>query len=176
MSKKKQDLLECADALFYENGFHGVGLKRVVSEAGVALMTLYNHFDSKEDLILEVLSAREKRYFSFLNPAVEEGNTNDKTSFALGLGQSHIKWLGTESTNGCMFLRAKEEYAFENEEIVNQAIGHKKSIISFLQKHGFAQKEATQLALLFEGATSFAEVVGLEAAADELYNLIKKAF
>ena len=37
MSKKRQDLINHAERLFYENGFHSVGLKRVISEANVAL-------------------------------------------------------------------------------------------------------------------------------------------
>ena len=30
MSKKKQDLLEVAERLFYQHGFHGVGLKQII--------------------------------------------------------------------------------------------------------------------------------------------------
>ncbi len=66
MSEKRKQLLTTAEHLFYENGFHHVGLKRIVSDSGVALMTLYNHFPSKEDLILEVLKSRETRYLSLL--------------------------------------------------------------------------------------------------------------
>ncbi|HJF68792.1 MAG TPA: TetR/AcrR family transcriptional regulator, partial [Staphylococcus kloosii] len=36
MSKKKDDLLEVAERLFYENGFNGVGLKQIIKEANVA--------------------------------------------------------------------------------------------------------------------------------------------
>ena len=47
--QEKQDLLEVAERLFYEHGFRGVGLKQIIQEANVATMTLYNHFDSKEN-------------------------------------------------------------------------------------------------------------------------------
>lgn len=176
MSRKRQDLLEHAENLFYENGFHAIGLKRIVGEAGVALMTLYNHFDSKEALILEVLNNREKRYFSFLNTAVSGKNTNASTPIALLLAQSHIKWLRSEGSNGCMFLRAKEEYSFENEEIVNQVVAHKKSLISFSLASGLTQKHAIQLAMLFEGATALAEVHDLDEVANELNYLVETLF
>ncbi len=131
MSKKKQDLLQHAEILFYQNGFHAIGLKRIVNEAGVALMTLYNHFGSKEDLILEVLKNREMRYFSLLNAAVTRKITEGSLSIALLLAEAHMKWQRDHGTNGCMFLRAKEEYSFENEEIVGQVVAHKNNLISF---------------------------------------------
>jgi len=176
MSKKKQDLLQFAEILFYENGFHGVGLKRIVNEAGVALMTMYNHFDSKEELIIEVLTSREERYFSFLKADIENLNGEDTSSIASRLAQSHVNWLASHAANGCMFLRAKEEYSFENEGIVEQVIAHKKSFISFLQEHGFTLRQSTQLALLFEGSTALAEVIELQTVADDLYDLINMMF
>ncbi|CDQ39130.1 MULTISPECIES: TetR/AcrR family transcriptional regulator [Virgibacillus] len=176
MSKKKQDLLEHAEKLFYQNGFHAIGLKRIVHDAGVALMTLYNHFDSKEDLILEVLKNREKRYFSHLNSMAECRNTEGTVSVALLFAEAHIAWLSSSGTNGCMFLRAKEEYALENEEIVNQVIAHKKSFISFLVKQGFSHAHSIQLAMLFEGATSLSEILDVNDIAIQFRSLIKDSF
>ena len=40
MSTKKEDLLVAAEQLFYQHGFHAIGLKAIVQEADVALMTL----------------------------------------------------------------------------------------------------------------------------------------
>ncbi|TDL32782.1 TetR/AcrR family transcriptional regulator [Jeotgalibacillus sp. S-D1] len=176
MSKKRQDLVEHAEKLFYENGFHAIGLKRIVNEAGVALMTLYNHFDSKEALILEVLNNREKRYFSFLDAAVAGKSTRDIAQNAQLLAQSHIQWLRSDGTNGCMFLRAKEEYSFENEQIVNQAVAHKHSLRSYFLELGFSQKHAIQLAMLFEGATALAEVLDVDDVANELNNMTETLF
>ncbi|PPA70431.1 TetR/AcrR family transcriptional regulator [Jeotgalibacillus proteolyticus] len=176
MSRKRQDLMERAEVLFYENGFHGVGLKRVVSEAGVALMTLYNHFESKEDLIMAVLTGREERYFSLLNKAVEAENSDNQADIAMLLAKSHINWLRTEGKNGCMFLRAKEEYTFENEDIVNQVIAHKETLISFFQKHNITKNQAVQLTMLLEGATALAEVGDLENVENNLYSLVKMVF
>lgn len=51
MFKKIDDLLEVAGSIFYENVFNGMGLKQIIKEVNVATMTLYNHFDSKEQLI-----------------------------------------------------------------------------------------------------------------------------
>lgn len=54
-SQARQRLLETADRLFYQDGVRAVGIDRVIAEAGVAKMTLYTHFPSKDDLILAAL-------------------------------------------------------------------------------------------------------------------------
>ena len=58
MSQKKQEILSVAERLFYEHGFRGVGLKQIIQEANVATMTLYNHFESKDNLVAQVLKQR----------------------------------------------------------------------------------------------------------------------
>ncbi len=40
-------LISAADALFYAEGIHAVGIDRVLGEAGVAKASLYNHFASR---------------------------------------------------------------------------------------------------------------------------------
>lgn len=45
-------LIDTAADLFYERGLPNVGINEVTEHAGVARMTLYNNFDSKEALAL----------------------------------------------------------------------------------------------------------------------------
>lgn len=159
VSKKKQDLIEHAEQLFYNNGFHATGLKRIIQEANVALMTLYNHFDSKEDLILEVLKSREEKYFSILKAAV----SNSKGPIVLSLSEAHSAWIRKHDTNGCMFLRAKEEFSSnDGHEIVRYVNEHKSSLLNFFEELGFSYSEAAQLVLLFEGATALAETLDVD--------------
>ena len=47
-----------ADRLFYNEGVHAVGVKRVVEEASVTQVTLYRHFPSKDELISAYLERR----------------------------------------------------------------------------------------------------------------------
>lgn len=51
--------------LFHELGFRGVGVDTIAEEAGTNKMTLYRHFNSKDDLIVECLreAAAESRKF-----------------------------------------------------------------------------------------------------------------
>src|SRR5262249_62388843 len=70
-SEARKRILETADRLFYRDGLRAVGIDRIIAEAGVAKMSLYNHFPSKNDLILAVLKYREEAVLEFFRSAVE---------------------------------------------------------------------------------------------------------
>src|SRR5688572_6339230 len=70
-SPAKQRILETADRLFYEDGIRAVGIDRIIAEAGVAKMTLYAYFASKDDLIVAVLRHREGSVLEFFRSAME---------------------------------------------------------------------------------------------------------
>ena len=57
-SAARQQILEIASQLFYQKGTQNVGINEVVAQSGVAKRTLYRHFPSKDDLILEVMQHR----------------------------------------------------------------------------------------------------------------------
>ena len=47
----RERVLATASELFYRRGFSAVGVDEIVSQSGVAKMTLYRHFPSKDELI-----------------------------------------------------------------------------------------------------------------------------
>ena len=49
--KPRERILETAANLFYANGYRAVGIDRIIAESGVAKMSFYRHFPSKDDLI-----------------------------------------------------------------------------------------------------------------------------
>ncbi|WP_461610766.1 TetR/AcrR family transcriptional regulator [Cytobacillus kochii] len=174
MSKKKEQLLEKSEKLFDQHGFHTVGLKQIIKESNVALMTMYNHFASKEALILEVLRRREERYFDILENAI-----SNQGNLAIRLAEAHINWLRINGSNGCMFLRAREEYSLEpsfNSEIVGFTEQHKRRLIDFFTSKGLNSNEALRLELLFEGATALAEVFAIETVATEFHHSVSSLF
>ena len=101
MSQKKQDILSVAERLFYEYGFKGVGLKQIIQEANVATMTLYNHFESKDNLVAQVLKQRETRYWHYLDSHVEQHPEKPFISAVT----AHCQWLNDYSYKGDMFMR-----------------------------------------------------------------------
>ena len=61
-SDARQRIVETAERLFYAEGVRTVGIDRIIAESEVAKMTLYNHFPSKDDLILAVMQYREEKF------------------------------------------------------------------------------------------------------------------
>ena len=67
----RQRIIEVASRQFREQGVAAVGLAGIMSEAGLTNGAFYAHFDSKEDLVREVLSHTGFR--SKLSKAAESG-------------------------------------------------------------------------------------------------------
>jgi AcrR family transcriptional regulator len=51
-------ILETADRLFYGQGIRAIGVDTIAAEVGISKRTLYNHFPSKDALIVAYLSRR----------------------------------------------------------------------------------------------------------------------
>ena len=60
--RTREDILQAALALFLERGYHGTSMRQIAEQAGVALGGIYNHFASKEEIFLEVLTANHPIY------------------------------------------------------------------------------------------------------------------
>jgi len=54
ISAKKAAILQTALELIGENGFHGVPMSKIISNAGVAAGTIYHYFESKDAIIREL--------------------------------------------------------------------------------------------------------------------------
>ncbi len=55
-------ILDTAYALFARHGIQAVGVDEIIRRAGVAKATFYNHFASKDALVLAFLNLREERW------------------------------------------------------------------------------------------------------------------
>jgi AcrR family transcriptional regulator len=51
----RERILEAASDLFYRHGIRAVGVEAIAEAAGTNKMTLYRHFDSKDELVAEYL-------------------------------------------------------------------------------------------------------------------------
>src|SRR5262245_136156 len=57
----RERILATAHDLIYREGARAVGVDRIVAESGVAKMSLYRWFPSKDDLIVAVLETEERQ-------------------------------------------------------------------------------------------------------------------
>ncbi|QTN00300.1 TetR family transcriptional regulator [Sediminibacillus dalangtanensis] len=174
-SKKKEAILNTAEKLFYQHGFHSIGVKAILDQAGVAPMTLYYHFKSKEDVIKEILFRRENHYFEMLGEKINKSDGID--SYMTSLIQAHMDWIKAEGTNGCLFLRAKQEYEGINEEIAALSREHKKTLLNRIENDlkpfDVPGSFGVQLSIILEGLTSMAQIQGIEEVKEAATDLVK---
>jgi len=175
MSSKRETVLDTAEHLFYEEGFHATGIDRVVSEAGVARMTLYNHFASKEGLVESVLERRYRRYLDDLRDAVA---TRGDDCAVAALVARHNEWLRTRSQNGCIVLKAIGEFERHRPAIADRGRELKRELLTLIGEalsidgHGRNDGLAEGVLMILEGANALAPVLGSERVAARVESML----
>jgi AcrR family transcriptional regulator len=103
----KQRLLATASRLFYNEGIHGVGVDRIVTEARVTRATFYRHYPSKDALVEAYLRATHAE----LETAVKQLIADDDPRAAL---EALLDFIGYNANlpnfRGCHFINAAAEY------------------------------------------------------------------
>ena len=170
-SPARQRILDTADRLFYQEGCRAVGIDRIVAEAGVAKMTLYSHFASKDDLILAVLQQREAQVLQFFASATARHARREKD--AVGAFFAALKeWFESPGFRGCAFQNAAVELADPTHAGAHFVRDHKRRFADLLRRQveesvGRRSARTSQaIALLVEGAIMTAVVQGTSDAAD----------
>ena len=69
---KKQQILQAALKVFASKGFNGATINMIAKEAGIAKGLMYSYYDSKEQLLDELLTFGMKKAASFLYEDVAE--------------------------------------------------------------------------------------------------------
>jgi len=71
MVGNRENILDCAQHLFYEKGYDAVGVQEIVDVAGISKPTLYYYFKSKSGLLESLLECRLVDVHKNLKEAVE---------------------------------------------------------------------------------------------------------
>jgi AcrR family transcriptional regulator len=102
----RRRLLDTAIRLFYEGGIHAVGIDRIIAEAGVAKATFYNHFPSKDDLVVAYLEDMDR-----LGRAAVASLPRQPPRKMISAIMGRISGAVTAGGwRGCPFLNAAAEY------------------------------------------------------------------
>ena len=171
-SKKRDHLVGVARDLFYRHGFHATGVDTIIREAGVARMTLYKHFRSKEELILATLELQDQQFREWLVAAVER-RAKKPSDRLFAVFDAFGELFRSDGYSGCVFLKASGEYPGLQDPVHQLAVRHKQMIQSYLRglaaEVGAADPDtlSKQLVLLVDGAIATAQVIGRAGAADD---------
>ncbi|MEA5391027.1 TetR/AcrR family transcriptional regulator [Cyanobium gracile UHCC 0139] len=156
-SAKRDALLDTAEGLFARHGYRAVGIDTVLAAAGVAKMTLYKHFRSKEELIAAVLERRGNTIAGGLAERIAAA-PDDPGARLLAVFEWLEQAVRSPQFHGCLFIKAASEYPAA-EDLPRQAAeafkGECRELLEGLSRDlAVADPEglARQLQLLFEGA------------------------
>ncbi|MCP3717387.1 TetR/AcrR family transcriptional regulator [Paraburkholderia sp. CNPSo 3281] len=178
MLRKKQDIIETALRLFEEHGYRAVGIDRIIAESGVAKMTMYNHFRSKDDLVVAVLHERDQRTRASLAEFVGRARRGRPQIRAI------FQWLDQRikcsGFSGCMFVNAVSEYGNDSGDIARAAAEHKASMQAYFETVLMdsvperANALARQLMMLVDGAIVSAQVSRRADSADSAREIFSR--
>ena len=171
---KRDQLIEAALRLFGRDGYHATGIDRIRAEAGVARMTLYNQFGSKEELIIAALRRGDTEFRTWLRDALD-ARTLAPRQRLLALFDVLDTWFKAKATAppffGCTFINAAAEFSDPDDPVHRQAADHKAKLCAYVTELATAagadepEPLARDLLLLMDGAIVGAQVTGDRDAA-----------
>src|SRR5579859_7955177 len=122
-SRARERILEAAYQLFTRQGIRAVGIDSIVAASGVARMTLYRHFASKDALVLAFLARREDRWSKDWLQREVALRSADPGERLLTIFDVFDEWFQRTDFEGCSFIKALLEIA-EPTHVVHQASCH----------------------------------------------------
>ena len=171
-ASKRNLVLDTAETLFVQNGFAATGINQITQEAGIASMTLYNNFKSKNDLVLAVLDRKNKAVFEGLDAALEAAG-GDPGAQILAIFDFLAEYVSQDthshadgSFTGCAFNHAASEFRELSHPVHQAAAQHKKQLLDIFESLAGEMDHPTPLAfaqtllLLVDGALSSAQIMG----------------
>lgn len=106
----RQRLIEAGQRLFFSRGFHAVGLDELLDDVGVTKTTFYNHFDSKDDLVIAVLEAHHVNEAKSFPQMLEQFGGPEPRGQLLAIFDVLKAWFEMPEFRGCMFVNAAAEF------------------------------------------------------------------
>lgn len=168
---KRDLLLGCARELFAKEGFHATGVDRILEQAGVAKMTLYNNFGSKDQLIVEVIDAASKSMIAQMRAWTAASADPFEQIMLLfeGLGAN----FEYPARCGCLIQAAAAEFSDPESDVGRAILRHQGRVQAFLQSMT-ADTEcpdpralAARIGLLLAGAQTAARICRCRQPADD---------
>ena len=132
-AEPRERLLQAAYELFTRNGLPTVGVDRIVAEAGVAKMTLYRHFRSKDELAIAALELREQVWTNeWLTREVEQREATPKGRL-LAIFDLFDEWFRRDDYEGCFFTNSLIESHDPLSRIADESVRKLENVRVFVE-------------------------------------------
>jgi AcrR family transcriptional regulator len=127
----RERILMTAHDLFYREGIRCTGIDRIIAESGVAKVTFYRHFVSKDALVRAFLEYRHERWMAWFIDAL--GRHGAQPGGGLRPLQAALaEWFIGPDFRGCAFINTVVELGAQWPEAVGIAGNHKEEMAAVL--------------------------------------------
>lgn len=171
----RERILVTAHELFYRDGIRATGIDRVIAEAGVAKLTFYRHFPSKDELVRSFLAYRHDRWLAWLVEALGRHGARPGAGLA-PLTAAMGEWFADPAFRGCAFINAVAELGGSLADVVAIAQRHKEEMVQviaeLLPPGAQRQSRARAAAMAVDGAIVRAQMDEGATALDSLRDLL----
>jgi AcrR family transcriptional regulator len=174
----RERLIRSAHDLFYCQGFHAVGLDQIISEVGVTKTTFYNHFASKDDLIMEALRWHDDWWQQTFRRMLRAHGGDTPRGQLEAVPDALEELFESDRFNGCIFVNVAVEFPLPHDPAHRLAAEHKRAMEDILRElAGYAgaaepQALAEDMALLMEGAYVTRQVSGRADTVDVVRRMV----
>lgn len=132
MESGRERVMRAAYGLFSRDGIRSVGVDTVIAEAGVAKMTLYRNFPSKEDLVLAFLRRREELWTHGWVQREIMQRADTPAGRLLAVFDLFDEWFHRPDFEGCAFVTILLEVSDQDSAVRKACIRHLANIREIL--------------------------------------------
>src|SRR5580704_1114094 len=104
-------ILDAAEAVFADRGFHGARIQDIAIRARIAVGTVYNHFAQKDDVLSALLEERTEQMLAELHAGAEDVSAGS-ANFAARLQSRIARMLAFVEEHRAFFAIATEHGLF----------------------------------------------------------------
>ena len=132
-SSARERILDNAYDLFSRHGIRAVGVDTIIAQSGVAKMTLYRHFGSKDELVLAFMEERERRWTRGWVVAETGRRAACASDRLLAIFDIFDEWFHRPDFEGCAFINVLLEIDDAEHVLHEAATRHLATIRAFLR-------------------------------------------
>lgn len=173
----RERILAAADDLFRRVGIRGVGVEAIAEAAQTTKMTLYRHFESKDELITEwmrgIVAQKDAAW-----DAITAEHPDDPVAQLVSWSRVTADQLAQMEDRGSAILNALAELPELDHParcvIDEHRVREHRRIITLCRNAGFPEPElaADEFYFLLEGAKTCVQCLGLRRAGEHLVRLV----
>lgn len=119
----KLKILQVANALFYTEGIHTVGVDRIIAAARVTKATFYKHYRSKDLLIVAYVKRQHERARELHESAM--ATSSDPSTQLRALATAIEKVTKDPRFHGCPFINAAAQFSDPMHPVRHEVMRHR---------------------------------------------------